>query len=200
MVVVFTLTASLLFADQNLLAPNLSIIAREFHMDPVQRDRCALGLLAVTERLNAESMHAHAQPCLYWQSQSCTEGSVAALLSLQRALDLHRTAATLQTLKVLPAELTTCRYLGGYIAAAFFAVGAPAALLIGYLCDKVNRRDLLFIVVILGEPAEFQSHLPCSGFPYSLLSGWLPNCCPVMRACRQAHVCLLLQQHRSGLS
>lgn len=43
------------------------------------------------------------------------------------------------------------RYLGGYIAAAFFAVGAPAALFIGYLCDKMNRRNLLFIVVILGE-------------------------------------------------
>ena len=42
------------------------------------------------------------------------------------------------------------RYLGGYIAAAFFAVGAPAALFIGYLCDKMNRRNLLFIVVILG--------------------------------------------------
>ena len=36
------------------------------------------------------------------------------------------------------------------IAASFFAVGAPAALLVGYLCDKVNRRDMLFVVVILG--------------------------------------------------
>jgi MFS family permease len=41
--------------------------------------------------------------------------------------------------------------LGGYIAAAFFAVGAPAALFIGYLCDKMNRRNLLFVVVLLGE-------------------------------------------------
>lgn len=46
---------------------------------------------------------------------------------------------------------SVCRYLGGYIAAAFFAVGAPAALCIGYLCDKMNRRNLLFYVVILGE-------------------------------------------------
>jgi MFS family permease len=43
-----------------------------------------------------------------------------------------------------------CRYLGGYIAAAFFAVGAPAALCIGYLSDKMNRRNLLFAVVLLG--------------------------------------------------
>ena len=49
-------------------------------------------------------------------------------------------------------ERSTCRYLGGYIAAAFFAVGAPAALCIGYLCDKMNRRNLLFAVVLLGEP------------------------------------------------
>ena len=39
------------------------------------------------------------------------------------------------------------------MAAAFFAVGAPAALLIGYLCDKYNRRNLLFIVVLLGASA-----------------------------------------------
>lgn len=38
------------------------------------------------------------------------------------------------------------------MAAAFFAVGAPAALLIGYLCDKMNRRNLLFAVVLLGAP------------------------------------------------
>jgi len=49
--------------------------------------------------------------------------------------------------------LMSCgRYLGGYVAAAFFAVGAPAALLIGYLCDKMNRRNLLFAVVLLGAP------------------------------------------------
>lgn len=45
------------------------------------------------------------------------------------------------------------RYLGGYVAAAFFAVGAPAALTIGYLCDKFNRRNLLFFVVLLGARA-----------------------------------------------
>ena len=44
------------------------------------------------------------------------------------------------------------------IAASFFAVGAPAALLVGYLCDKVNRRDMLFVVVILGEPCDLE---PC---------------------------------------
>ena len=43
-----------------------------------------------------------------------------------------------------------CSYLGGYIAALFFAVGAPSAMLVGYLCDRMNRRNLLFIVVVLG--------------------------------------------------
>ena len=39
MVVIFTLTASLLFADQNLLAPNLTMIAQEFNMNAIERDR-----------------------------------------------------------------------------------------------------------------------------------------------------------------
>ncbi|CAL5223333.1 g5832 [Coccomyxa viridis] len=81
MVTIFTLTASLLYADQNLMAPNLSIIAEEFGFNEEEKTK----------------------------------------------------------------------YLGGYIAAAFFAVGAPAALCIGYLCDKMNRRNLLFAVVLLGE-------------------------------------------------
>lgn len=42
------------------------------------------------------------------------------------------------------------KYLGGYIAAAFYMVGAPAALLFGYLSDTVNRRNLLFAAVLLG--------------------------------------------------
>ena len=41
--------------------------------------------------------------------------------------------------------------LGGYISAAFFAVGAPAALLVGWFADKVNRRNLLFAVAIFGQ-------------------------------------------------
>ncbi|CAL8462663.1 g2196 [Coccomyxa elongata] len=81
MVAIFTLTASLLYADQNLMAPNLTAIAEEFGFNEEEK----------------------------------------------------------------------VRYLGGYVAAAFFAVGAPAALTIGYLCDKFNRRNLLFYVVLLGE-------------------------------------------------
>ncbi len=41
MVVIFTLTAALLYADQNLMAPNLTAIAREFGFDDRQRDQCA---------------------------------------------------------------------------------------------------------------------------------------------------------------
>ncbi|CAK0784876.1 hypothetical protein CVIRNUC_008081 [Coccomyxa viridis] len=81
MVTIFTLTASLLYADQNLMAPNLTLIAKEFGFNEEEKTK----------------------------------------------------------------------YLGGYIAAAFFAIGAPAALFIGYLCDKMNRRNLLFAVVLLGE-------------------------------------------------
>lgn len=81
MVFIFSLTATLLSADQNLLAPNLSTIAEEFHMNPEQRDQL----------------------------------------------------------------------LGGAISSGFFAVGAPSALLIGWLSDRMSRRWLLFIVVVLGE-------------------------------------------------
>ena len=42
MVAVFTLTTSLLYADQNLMAPNLTAIAEEFHMDAIERDQSAL--------------------------------------------------------------------------------------------------------------------------------------------------------------
>ena len=77
----FCLVATLLSADQNLLAPNLTAVARDFGFTDAQRDK----------------------------------------------------------------------YLGGFISAAFFLLGAPAALLIGYLSDTMNRAKLLFWVVMLGE-------------------------------------------------
>ncbi|EFN57703.1 hypothetical protein CHLNCDRAFT_142913 [Chlorella variabilis] len=79
MTALFTATAALLYADQNLLAPNLTAIAEDFGFDDQQRDRL----------------------------------------------------------------------LGGFIAAAFFGVGAPAALLFGWLSDRVNRCRLLFAAVML---------------------------------------------------
>ncbi|GBF91667.1 MFS transporter [Raphidocelis subcapitata] len=45
-------------------------------------------------------------------------------------------------------------YLGGYVMAAFFLVGAPSAILCGYLTDKINRIHLLFVIVVVG-------HGPC---------------------------------------
>ncbi|PNH00064.1 hypothetical protein TSOC_014128, partial [Tetrabaena socialis] len=83
MVVMFCLMAALLFADQNLLAPNLTEAAAFFGMDERQKDTL----------------------------------------------------------------------LGGALMAAFFAVGAPAALLVGWLTDRggIERRTLLFWVVVIGE-------------------------------------------------
>ena len=77
----FTLMASLIFADQNLLAPNLSAAAAFFGFDDVQKDTL----------------------------------------------------------------------LGGYISAAFFAVGAPAAMIVGWYADRTSRRNLLFAVAIIGQ-------------------------------------------------
>lgn len=76
----FCLVATLLSADQNLLAPNLTAVAKDFKFTDAQRDK----------------------------------------------------------------------YLGGVISAAFFLLGAPAALIVGYLSDTMNRAKLLFWVVILG--------------------------------------------------
>lgn len=45
------------------------------------------------------------------------------------------------------------KYLGGVISAAFFLLGAPAALIVGYLSDVTKRTHLLFWVVILGKHA-----------------------------------------------
>eukprot|EP00903_Cladosiphon_okamuranus_P006010 g5930.t1 len=76
-----TLVVVLLFADQNLLAPNLSAVAEEFGFDEVEKDR----------------------------------------------------------------------HLGGDIAIAFFGFGAPASLLIGWLTDVVDRRNLFVTIVLIGE-------------------------------------------------
>ena len=80
-VAIFCLTSALLFADQNLMAPNLTAIANSFGFDDEQRDK----------------------------------------------------------------------YLGGYIGAAFYTFGAPAAILFGYLSHFLSRRLLFLIAVLLGE-------------------------------------------------
>lgn len=41
--------------------------------------------------------------------------------------------------------------MGGYIAAAFYLFGAPAAILFGYLSHTVSRRALFLLAVLLGE-------------------------------------------------
>jgi sugar phosphate permease len=35
--------------------------------------------------------------------------------------------------------------------AAFFAIGAPAALLCGYFADQFNRIHMLAVIVLVGE-------------------------------------------------
>ncbi|KIZ04154.1 major facilitator superfamily MFS-1 [Monoraphidium neglectum] len=42
-------------------------------------------------------------------------------------------------------------YLGGYVMAAFFMIGAPSAIICGWLTDKVNRVHLLFAIIIIGQ-------------------------------------------------
>jgi MFS family permease len=106
MVTMFCVTASLLYADQNLMAPNLTAIADSACRRP-------------PPPLPPPACPAPAHPPL----------------SAGFGFD----------------ESERDRYLGGYVAAAFYLVGAPAALLFGYLSDTVNRRNLLFAAVLLGE-------------------------------------------------
>jgi MFS family permease len=80
-VALFSLTLFFLFADQNLLAPNLDQVADEFDMSDHERDR----------------------------------------------------------------------KLGGDIALGFFLVGAPVALLVGYMADIVKRNILFSLVVVFGS-------------------------------------------------
>lgn len=47
-------------------------------------------------------------------------------------------------------DLEKDQKLGGLIAGSFFLVGAPSALLMGVLTQSHNRRNLLFIIVLLG--------------------------------------------------
>ena len=80
-VVLLTLTAMFLYADQNLLSPNLSAVAEEFGLSEREKDVM----------------------------------------------------------------------LGGRLQLAFFLVGSPASLLIGYLADDVPRLRLFALVVLVGE-------------------------------------------------
>lgn len=49
--------------------------------------------------------------------------------------------------------------------AAFFAVGAPAALVVGWLTDRggIKRRTLLFWVVVVGEMPCLLTYWVCEG-------------------------------------
>lgn len=87
-VFLISLTIFFLFADQNLLAPNLSSIADEFGFDDHERDQ----------------------------------------------------------------------KLGGYIAMGFFIVGAPIALIVGYLTDMMNRCYLFGLVVLLGSTSSLSTY------------------------------------------
>ncbi len=54
MVTLFSLVAALLYADQNLMAPNLSVIAADFGFDDQQRDRMLGGAIAAAFYLVGE--------------------------------------------------------------------------------------------------------------------------------------------------
>lgn len=48
--------------------------------------------------------------------------------------------------------------LGGQISLAYFLVGAPAAILVGWLADSIHRSPLFAIVTFIGEAACFSTY------------------------------------------
>ena len=135
-VAMFCLVAALLNADQNLMAPVLSDIAADFGFDARQVP-CVLQaycLCCVSSGVCFCSSSAHSRQCCTCPKTCC------APCSRQRDV-----------------------YLGGWVSAAFFLVGAPAALLVGYISDRVNRKHLLLWVVLLGEWDLCHGHCMCCG-------------------------------------
>ncbi|CAM9909865.1 unnamed protein product [Discosporangium mesarthrocarpum] len=83
----YTSVVVLLYADQNLLAPNLSAAAAEFGFNDKEKDK----------------------------------------------------------------------YLGGDLSLAYFGFGAPASVIVGWLTDFVNRKNLFVLIVVLGELGSFST-------------------------------------------
>ena len=123
-VAMFCLVAALLNADQNLMAPVLSDIAADFGFDARQVPRVlqVYCLCCVSSSVCFCSDSAHSRHCSTCPKTCCA-----------------------------PCPRQRDVYLGGWVSAAFFLVGAPAALLVGYISDRVNRKHLLLWVVLLGE-------------------------------------------------
>ncbi|KAI7844379.1 hypothetical protein COHA_002177 [Chlorella ohadii] len=112
MVILFSVTAAFLYADQNLMAPNLTAIA-----EGIAASHCTCpAWLPACRELHVELTHSSCDPTDFGFDEQQRD-----------------------------------RMLGGAIAAAFYMVGAPAALLFGWLSDRVNRKRLLFAAVVLGE-------------------------------------------------
>ena len=108
---VICLTVFFLFADQNLLAPNLSAVADDFHMDEDEKDRKLGGM-------NDTPIHPYTP--LYTPIHPYIP---------------YIPAIAVYTLSILNTHYTHL----GYISFGFFIVGGPAAILIGYLTDTVQR-------------------------------------------------------------
>ena len=87
------------------------------------------------------------------------------------------------------------KYLGGFISAAFFLLGAPAALIIGYLSDVTKRTHLLFWVVILGKHiCVCSTHKCIASLPLCHVNALHHICCYMhplgLILCSHARLCI----------
>ncbi|KAI8473562.1 MAG: major facilitator superfamily domain-containing protein, partial [Monoraphidium minutum] len=90
-------------------------------------------------------------PFSVWRRRAMvvTFSTMMALLSADQNLLAPNLTAAANDLGLNSYQKDT--YLGGYVMAAFFLVGAPSAIVCGYLTDKVNRVHLLCAVVFVGQ-------------------------------------------------
>ena len=121
------LTVCCMSSDQNLMAPNLTA-ARAPRLRPARRQpsRPACNRLrAASLPLPALPAHSHARAALPPAPQIAHDFGFT---------DAERDSK-----------------LGGQISVAFFCIGAPVALLAGWLGDQYSRKNLFVAVVLLGE-------------------------------------------------
>jgi len=167
--------STFLFMDQNLMAPNLTAIGEELVVSRKQVEERLLASDAEYRRLDAEWTRRQAEVAdLSAQVQASRAEALArtpaladdpralaaAVLALQRErlgperLEALVTAGRLKSerdarsLAAFQAEMDD--RLAGQAALWFWLLGGVTALAVGYLTDKVARKALLLVTVLLG--------------------------------------------------
>eukprot|EP00775_Hariotina_reticulata_P010191 gene10191-10352_t len=135
----------------------VQLISREFQSSAAAAPAAASRQMPVeAEQALLPKVRASFHPISPWRRRYMVAlvSVMTALLCADQNLLAPNLSAAAEYFNLTDAQKDTI--LGGYLMAAFFIVGAPSALVCGYLADKYNRVILLFSVIIIGEA-------PCLG-------------------------------------